>query len=403
MDSQQDALGALDQYKLDCVEDTCSVIKRTTYTSLCEVNYCGITCLATKYNISELEQSQLDKKQIQECVASQVELLGRLRHPNIAQFLGIYYETAESESIVPTIVHELLPATLGECLSKYRALPHRTNLSILRDVALALRYLHEQSPPISHGSISVSVVFLSPNLTAKLGGVGDHLVFSEQDTSLGTVSCTVAPELILRGRICMEPTTSSDMFSFGALVNTLLKLFTEDDSSKNEPLLKSSKKHYLSDITKQCLCADSSHRPAAKSVLVSIEKALSALPGEASTPLEVLLKRKRHLESFSFVSQDSAVSSESIGGQENSQHSQVKQEDIYISDQISTVMSNVARPLEEELCKRKTEIRYKSRLRRQSTISEVSTYYSVSCLLMCNMYICESISDQFVLKYWLAL
>lgn len=375
MDSQQDALGALDQYKLGCVEDTCTVIKRTTYTSLCEVNYCGVNCLATKYDVSALEQSQLDRKQIQACIALQVKLLGRLKHPNIAQFLGIYYEIPEGESTVniPIIVHELLPATLGECLSKYRPLPHRTNLSILRDVALALRYLHEQSPPISHGSISVSVVFLSPNLTAKLIGVGDHLVFSERHSLLGTVSSAVAPELVVFGKICMEPTNSSDMFSFGALVNRLLNLFTEDDSTvnlQNDPVLKATKKHYLSDITKQCLHSDPGHRPPAKSILVSIEKALASLPGDVSNPLDVLLKRRRHIESFSFVSQDSAVSSEPVGGQEISQNSEVKEDD-YISDQIPTVMFPTTSPLEDELCKRKAEIRYRSRLRRQSTISEV--------------------------------
>lgn len=385
MDSQQSALLALNKYKLNFVEESGKVIKSTPFMDECAVNYCGISCLATKYKINSIdEQLELDKNQFQKYVALQAEVLGSLRHPNIVQFLGVYFETSEKGTTIdiPTLVHEKLSSTLEECLKKYYPLPLRTSLSILKDVALGVRYIHEQSPSIIHGSISASNVFLSQNLTAKLGGVGDLFCSVNEDISFEMYLLPIATELVIDGRNCRKATVSSDIFYFGALINKLLNVLTEGDSNtvnlESKPVIKSSKKGtHLSAITQQCLQADTTLRPVAKSILFCIEKALTALPGESASPLEVLLKRRKGFERFSLESQDSIVRSRSTGRQKLREYSETRDGDdtvftTYAAPKNVLDKKNMFSSLDEELMKKKAEIVCQSRLRRQSTISEVS-------------------------------
>ena len=50
------------------------------------------------------------------------ELLGRLQHPNVVQFLGVY---VGASSGLPTLVMEYLPATLSSCVDRHGVSPRR--------------------------------------------------------------------------------------------------------------------------------------------------------------------------------------------------------------------------------------------------------------------------------------
>ena len=43
-------------------------------------------------------------------------LLSQLRHPNVVQFLGVYFER---QMTVPILVMEFLPTNLSSCIDKY--------------------------------------------------------------------------------------------------------------------------------------------------------------------------------------------------------------------------------------------------------------------------------------------
>ena len=96
-------------------------------------------------------------------------LLAQMRHPNIVQFIGIYFEEG---SRVPILVMEFLPTTLARCIDTYGVLPEEVSYSILHDVALGLYHLHSQTPLIVHRDLSANNVLLTPNMTAKISDLG---------------------------------------------------------------------------------------------------------------------------------------------------------------------------------------------------------------------------------------
>ena len=96
-------------------------------------------------------------------------LLAQMRHPNIVQFIGVYFEEG---SRVPILVMEFLPSTLARCIDRYGVLPEEVSYSILHDVALGLYHLHSQTPPIVHRDLSANNVLLTPNMTAKISDLG---------------------------------------------------------------------------------------------------------------------------------------------------------------------------------------------------------------------------------------
>ena len=62
--------------------------------------------------------------------------------------------------------------TLAQCLDQYGVLPDEKGYSILKDVALALSYLHQHDPPIIHRDLSANNVLLTRGMTAKISDLG---------------------------------------------------------------------------------------------------------------------------------------------------------------------------------------------------------------------------------------
>ena len=96
-------------------------------------------------------------------------LLAQMRHPNIVQFIGVYFEEG---SRIPILVMEFLPTTLARCIDTYGVLPEEVSYSIFHDVALGLYHLHSQTPPIIHRDLSANNVLLTTNMTAKISDLG---------------------------------------------------------------------------------------------------------------------------------------------------------------------------------------------------------------------------------------
>ena len=86
-----------------------------------------------------------------ECV-----LHSQFRHPNIVQFLSYY-----NQGKFPSLVMELLLSDLSQCINHYGVFPTEISYSILQDVALGLRYLHECCQPIIHRNLTAKAVLLN--------------------------------------------------------------------------------------------------------------------------------------------------------------------------------------------------------------------------------------------------
>jgi len=87
----------------------------------------GLRCAGIKIDMTNAshEQDSARERFVQKCLQ-----LSRLRHSNIVQFFGVRF----AHSKAPTLVMELLPLSLSECLEKYVEIPTHTKNSILLDV-----------------------------------------------------------------------------------------------------------------------------------------------------------------------------------------------------------------------------------------------------------------------------
>ena len=118
---------------------------------------------------SEEELAAFKSAFIEECRRS-----SRLRHPNIVQFLGVYFRPQVAASLqgLPCLVMELLHSDLTNFLSDNPVISYGIKLSILRDVALGLRFLHNSAPQIIHRDLSSNNVLVSRGYVAKIGDLG---------------------------------------------------------------------------------------------------------------------------------------------------------------------------------------------------------------------------------------
>ena len=139
------AMKEFEPYMLTGVKVTGRDLGHGSYATVLELKYMGLKCAGKKIHEPLLEQGDasypIHRFEQEYCLLSQI------RHPNIVQFLGVYFQQRVQ---TPILVMEFLPTNLTSCIEKYGILPKEISFSILHDVALGLYYLHSRSPPIIH-------------------------------------------------------------------------------------------------------------------------------------------------------------------------------------------------------------------------------------------------------------
>ena len=203
MDNEEDAGSALARYQLFGVQETGWKAARSfAQAAIVELKYLGLPCTAKEIRAANLEES--DRLE-QEC-----KQLSKLGHPNIVQFMGIYYREGRAN-----IVSEQLPFLLSDCLDHYGQLPEEIGYSILHEVALGLLYLHKQSPPVVHRNLSADCVLLTRDMVAKIADV-DVAWMNDPIVSDDPVAVCHLPPETLGEAPQFGPKT--DSFSYGVLM-----------------------------------------------------------------------------------------------------------------------------------------------------------------------------------------
>ena len=263
-------------------------------TALVEGKWMGAPCAIKRLRVEDATE-YLSDRFLCECT-----LWSELKHPNVMQFYGVYFPI---EGGYPVIVTELLQHNLGRYLNDVRreAFPLVTKAFIMRDVTLAIRYLHSRKPAILMRDLSASSVYLTPALTAKLGEFGTATKLENEGRG-GQGQATLP---VTGSNRWPEPYASfaSDAFSFGSLVlHTLLHEFPEPDSKVKKGSGKSDKGEvvrelqrrdkYLKQLTNaeknfqpilaQCFTDDPKGRPAFSQLSTSIELIITHLTGTKS-------------------------------------------------------------------------------------------------------------------------
>ncbi|KAL5569036.1 hypothetical protein UlMin_025611 [Ulmus minor] len=148
---------------------------------------------------------------------SEINTIGRLRHRNLVQLLGWCRRRGDL-----LLVYDFMP---NGSLDKYlfdepkSILNWEQRFKIIKGVASGLLYLHEGwEQTVIHRDIKAGNVLLDGELNGRLGDFGlaklyEHGSNPSTTRVVGTLGY-LAPELTRTGK----PTTSSDVFAFGALM-----------------------------------------------------------------------------------------------------------------------------------------------------------------------------------------
>ena len=161
--------------------------------------------------VGDLEFQSFKRSFLRECEQS-----SRLRHPNIVRFFGIYHPPGAR---VPSLVMERLHCSLTSLLESNPVVPIGTKISIIKDVALGLRYLHTRNPPIIHRDLSSNNV--SKGMEGKIGDLGTaRLVDPRRQSRMTKAPGTVdfMPSEALEDVTNIHYGKELDVFSFGCVM-----------------------------------------------------------------------------------------------------------------------------------------------------------------------------------------
>lgn len=220
---------------LDCIVNKQRALGIGSYGAVYEASYEELPCAAKVLHSSLIEINPTSYQKLVERFQSECEVLNKIRHPCIVQFLGIAHEPGSS---LPTIVMELMDESLTKFLERSDTeLPLYLQVNFSHDIALALAYLH--SLDITHRDLSSNNVLLVAGTRAKVTDFGMS-VFKSRSRSMLT-SCPgtqayMAPECL--GEV-VQYTQSIDCFSFGVLlVQIITRQFPSPSSRLNEAVVR---------------------------------------------------------------------------------------------------------------------------------------------------------------------
>ena len=159
-------------------------------------------------------------KYYKELLRREISLMVKVRHPNLLLFIAA---VLDSPSNTPIIITELMDTDLRQAYHNSQLSNNGVKLSILRDVAAALNYLHLQLNPIIHRDVSSANVLLQalPNnkWRGKLSDFGSANLVQHASTPGPGAAMYTAPEVFKR----VQQTPKMDCYSFGKL---LCEVFT---------------------------------------------------------------------------------------------------------------------------------------------------------------------------------
>ena len=149
---------------------------RGSYGKVYTVKYCQTVCAAKEIHSILMEDvGESERRLTIESFLRECRQCSTLRHPNVIQFLGVYYQTeaggADSMRL-PVMVMEMMADSLTSFVDKHEKVPVHIKYSIVHDVSLGLCYLHNHDPPIVHRDLSPNNVLLTAHHVAKISDLG---------------------------------------------------------------------------------------------------------------------------------------------------------------------------------------------------------------------------------------
>ena len=298
------------RFQLEGVEGPGVEIGRGSYAVVEEYDFQGLSCVGKSIHQTLYDSAfARERETMLERFEGECEMLSRLRHPHIVQFLGVHFKEG---SPLPVLLMEQLDSTLAACVDCYGRLPDESCYSVLRDVAVGLRYLHGYTPsPIVHRDLTANNVLLTPDLTAKISDLGVAKILNlsparmtQMTTCPGTPSY-MPPEALVAWPIY---STKMDIFAYGNLMTHVFcgrwpvpaEIFRANPSNPNdmtaltevqrreEYLNDIGEAHPLMDLMRQCLSNNPTVRPDIPDILRTVKEVMPQFPRAFENKVEVL-------------------------------------------------------------------------------------------------------------------
>lgn len=182
------------------------------------MNYQDCLCAAKKIHKTLLNRENEGVAIIGQKYQMECTLMASLRHPNVVQFLGVFFERG---SQMPLLVMEQLEMSLDELLGDVPDLSLPTKMSLLENIANGLVYLHCRESPIIHRDLTAKNILLTTSLVAKISDLGNSRIPNMRPGQLAMMMSTVPGTLVYMPpealRDASQYGTSLDVFSFGHL------------------------------------------------------------------------------------------------------------------------------------------------------------------------------------------
>ena len=235
MDSRDDFQGLVLKgvAKLDHKE-----LGRGAYGRVYAVKYCGTTCAAKEiHSILVEEVGDVEMRRTVDSFMRECHQCSTLRHPNVIQFLGVYYPSVGAGGVqgrmqLPVMVMEMMVDSLTSLVDKHEKIPVHIKFSVVHDVSLGLCYLHNHDPPIVHRDLSPNNVLLTAHHVAKISDLGMVKVIKADSRKTMTIAPGTVdfmpPETLTKQPEYGPP---MDVFSFAGIV---LHTFTQEWPSPSE-------------------------------------------------------------------------------------------------------------------------------------------------------------------------
>ena len=285
---------------------------RGCYGAVYEVRVYGVPCIAKRLHDilvgrgGEEAVSKEERAGVIQKFHEEVNLLSRLRHPNVVQFLGVHYGHDEADI---SLIMEYMHMDLEQCITAYPNIPLPYKTSILRDVSYGLAHLHSKS--IIHRDLNAGNVLLTESLRAKIADLGVAKLFDRINAAHRiTTVCPGAPDFMPPESVDESPEYDYklDIFSVGHLILYLVnqnvpivsdKTMTADDFARKQLQVGKRRKaldqmggpkHPLYSTAVWCLSDSPDQRPTTMQLVNCIKEICERLPVPHKNALETLVQ-----------------------------------------------------------------------------------------------------------------
>jgi len=131
--------GSLTSLLVRSVKETGVEIGVGAYGRVFEVDYCGTICAAKEvHTVLIHDVNPGGSQRVKENFLRECQQCADLRHPNVVQFLGVYFRHGTP---TPIMLMEKMDESLRKSLECHQEIPITAKLCILLDVSLGLRYM----------------------------------------------------------------------------------------------------------------------------------------------------------------------------------------------------------------------------------------------------------------------